>query len=283
MKVLHLLLLIAAFGCVSLIAGELQFKVTPATLAGWEIVGLEAATPQNSPAVVLSAQGELARTFSGGAVILHSVSRPSFGQEEADWPILILGPAALVFKQEQNLGQLLLISGDGLPQHLPGSIPLDNVGRSLRPLDLVLAYDPLSGTGVVSFAEQSLSFQMPSSTPSVGVVISSGASAPWAQDLLEVRILADEIDQSSPAGASRDGTFVSSNAARKLASTIDKIRANDGAATYPPRLAPAAAAVNLGNAVPVPPASSLEIFTPPAVRNMQADALRKLVAKSLSK
>lgn len=259
-------------------AAQQTITVTPSSLVGWTVAGADQLTLSAAPSLALPAGAQLARTFAGRELAVKLTSRSQFGLTPADAPVLEIGPAALVFLQSGAAGKLLLVVGESAPVVLPLSFVLDETGRSLEPLTINFAR---TGAMVsIEAAGQTLSFPAgPTTGSALEVVASAGASQEWAFDLLEVTLLSPE-----PLGPADRGGFQAGDTLATGSGLAE--RKADGA--KPPsqsvRAAATAGTESTGGpasaAVPSVPtrASTLEIFTPPAVRHGRAEAVRAALA-----
>lgn len=255
-------------------ADESQFSVAPGILNVGQTASFDSVQNKDG-SLSLAAGGQIARTFHRGAVILHEVSRPSFMQNESDWPIAVVGPFAAVFKEESGKGQLVLASVDGVTRVIPGSYAFDTTGRSINPIDLTLAYDSASGIVVVAVDEALQSFQITPPGPTVEVLISAGANTDWLLDTFNVEILPEQTAAASLAGPNGSPTSGQSGLATAGKST-------DAVKTFLASQVQKATVANssLAPALSSPKANAatkLEIFTPPAIRSMTANLIRASV------
>jgi hypothetical protein len=281
MKSASLLLLLATGFICSVIAGETQIKVTSDTLSEWKANGVEVAAKGETPALTLPVGTEISRVFSRGMVAVHLVSRPYFARDNSGWPILIVGPAALVFKREGDVGQLVLTSLGGKLQVVSESLSLDAAGSPRESLDVMLAYDPASGTGFVGIGNELRSFQSDYSVP-MEVILSAGNDKPWQLDRVEVDLLDQEQGQvrSVNPDASVPKAGVEMTSSTNPSATVERFLDRQNIKEAPLPL-PESVSSSVENEKASAPA--LEIFTPPSVRFMSADTVRALLAKSLRK
>lgn len=258
----------------TLTAGVQNYVVTPATLADWKVSGADRDKLQAQDTISLPAGAELARTFSGGAVVFYTVSSPHFGPTPGDWPVVQVGPAALALTRKGIRGELVLLVGETV-SILPMDIPLDSSGNCLKPLELALGYDPVSNVGVVAFADQALSYKGTSNGPVVEVAVAAGEKKSWPHDSLEVLVIGpeDTTDDTAKGTDSADAArraAILKSATVKLRQAGEVIGGQDGS----------------GSATTKPPGieagSRLEIYTPPAVRH-GAGSVRAAIAQNLKK
>jgi len=260
--------------CLRLGAGEQIITVTPQTLDAWTLAGADKANLVQGQQLILPAGAQLSRSFSNGAVILHLVSRPSFTDLATDWPILEVGPIALAFTQSDSQGKLVLVIGEAKQIELPWSVPTDGSA-----VDLVLGYDPVSGTGLVSLGDQSQFFDAGPGSAAVDVLLTAGAKSRWPQDAMEVLLMTDD---STDSGTATNGMGQTGKAGLqdKLKAAMDKLRSQDMLAARHGGVASAAT----GSATkPAVSSSVLEISTPPAVRHGRADVVRATLANASRK
>lgn len=276
--------LLALFG-LSFAFGDAQqtILVTPQSLAGWTVTGADRQAMAAQPALVLPAGAQLARAFPGPTLALKVSTRPQFGLTPADWPVLEIGNAALVFMREGGTGKLALVLGTETPVELPGSYALDADGRSVEPLAVTFARE--GAVVKVEAAGRKLSLPVaPAPEPGLEAVASAGAGNGWSLDRLEVATPTAEavtaaaaVDTSAGAPAGSAGGTVDRKSGAANPKTED---GPSGTAAAPgPTGAPPAAAAATGKAG----AGTLEIFTPASVRHGRADTVRNAVANGLQK
>jgi len=128
---------------VGLNADELTLVVSPQSLNGRNLLGTPATGATVGEVSTLPAGAQLVRSFVANALAVNVTSRPVFGQDSADWPVLEIGPDALVFLRQGAEGHLALVLGGKTPQLLPISVKLDSSGQSERtsPRDLLAQRD----------------------------------------------------------------------------------------------------------------------------------------------
>ncbi|MDI1335897.1 MAG: hypothetical protein PSU94_06900 [Lacunisphaera sp.] len=252
-----------------LAAGTQDITVTPSTLTDWQVKGADRDKLAAQDTLRLPAGAELTRTFSGGAVVVYTASRPHFGGDSTDWPVVQAGPAALALIRKGVRGEVALLIDDQVST-LPLDVPLDSNGDSLRPVELALGYDPLTKVGVVAFGDQTRSFSGTGAGTGVEVAVAAGEKTPWTHDSLEVLVIGPEIDADLMA---RADLARATKQAALLQAAVDKLRqfeewggggGGSGAGGSPEKPALAGA--------------RLEIYTPPAVRHGAA-AVRAVIAQ----
>jgi len=278
MKSFLLLFLLGASLASRVIAGEQVYKITPASLADWGFTDIGSALNPSEPSLTLPARAQLVRSFGNGTVVLHAVSWPNFSKTEVDWPILVVGPLAVVFKLEKGAGQIVIVGSDGSIQPISDAVAVDSSGRSAQPLDIVVAYDPATGASVFSYSDQFRSLQFGTSNDAVEVVISAGATLSWVQESLEVVIFTE--DNGAPETKTKSVTGASSAGLNRLAQ-VTKSLSSSGADQLAETRAIATPAPKA--AVPGKPEMQLEIFTPPAVRQIRPEWARSVVANAQGK
>jgi hypothetical protein len=277
-----------SLACVILLGSSLawchaqeNYSVTPQSLAGWNLAGTDSQTLAAQPELTLPANAQISRAFTTSDLTVHLSTRPYFGTEPADWPVLEVGSAALVFVRNGVTGQLHLVLGEEAPIVLPPSFALDAAGRSLEPLSVLIGRD---GTELgLEVAGQMRSFPIDSATgDSVEVVASAGAAQPWAIDRLEVSVLPPATVAPTGSSPSDPGQW-----AAKKAATPDRANPTVESPASPsqpkplPGLVPSTAPEKTAQAAEPARATTLEIFTPPAVRTGRAGKVRANVAKNL--
>lgn len=258
----------------SLLLAQQTLSVTPQTLAGWTLVGAEAANLAGQSSLTLPAGAQLARRFSNDDFSLQLKTRPVVGSSEADWPVLELGKVALVFGRNGPTGRLTLVLGSNAPQPLPFEFALDAEDRSKASLLVTLARD---GSAVsVQFSGRTLQFPVnrDASGP-LEFVASAGASHAWTIENLTVTgIVAEPIAPAVAGSDSLDGASVIDELPRSRAITEELARADTRAAATASQLDVAAAKGSPPANANAASKSTLEVFTPPAFRRGRADALR---------
>lgn len=195
----NLFALIACALALRLAAAEQFLTVTPQSLDGWSVTGADRAVLAQAPALSLPAGSILGREFANNAVVLHLVSRPVLSETPADWPILAVGPAALALIGNNEKGRLVLVVGESTLIELPWTAVIDQANPAL---DLILAYDPETGAGIVGLGDQVKSFDAGLTAKPVEVVLSAGNKHDWAQDSMDILVLtSDPIESGVAVGA----------------------------------------------------------------------------------
>ena len=259
----------------SLGAVERTLSVTPATLEGWTIVGADKLAVASEPSLTLPAGAQLSRQFPNSAVILRMVTHPEFSAKATEWPIAGVGPLAVAIVRKEAEGQLVLVVDETTAVDLKWSIPLE---AKPAPIDLVLAYEPASGTGLVSFQGQAKLFDVAPATGSTDVWLSAGEKFAWPFDELLVQIFSPDTAESDAAGTGSK-TPGKETAAEQLKAAVDHLLASGAGGTI---AGPAPVAVV--DTATQSPVSTLEVFTPPSVRTAQIiRAVRSVVAKNHGK
>jgi hypothetical protein len=269
------------FGVISLASTLLMngqtIEVTSTTLAGWTVTGADQSALQASPSLTLPAGSQISRVFQAGDLAVDAVTQPVLGTESQDWPMLELGPAALVFARKGDSGQLILALAGDDPVALPLTIALDAEGRSTEPVAVSLALS--GGVLTVSSGGQSWRFPVaPGVSTAQEVVASAGVEHAWAFETLQVSGAALTVVGTGGSGAgsgakppspedsgsagSRQGTTASRRVfvVESFAATASAPLATPSAQTGPPK--------------------TLEVFTPPSVRHGRADAVRATLSQS---
>jgi hypothetical protein len=216
-------------------------------------------------------------------IVVHLVTRPRFSASNSDWPILTVGSAALIFRRDNVDGQIVLAGSGGQLHEVANSVPLDGDAFSREPLDVLLAYDPASGIGVVGIGKALNSFQSAGSV-SLDVMLSAGTHEPWKIDSLEVQapdqshgnqdtnISSADVPVPTPSAESLEST--------KISAALQRFLGQQNLLSVPPALLNAMTAP-AKKAKHSPP--ELEIFTPPSVRFLSATAMRALVERAVKK
>lgn len=253
-------------------AAEHLLPVTPQTLAGWSVAGAEKNALASGQQLSLPAGAQLSREFSASAVIVHLVSRPVLAETSAEWPILEIGPVALALTGREGQGRLVLVVNADHVIDLPWPVVPDPAHPAV---DLILAYDPVTGAGLVGLKDQIKPFAGASSAQPVAVILSAGEHAAWPQDSLSVLLLAADPPPPVARSGGNGGSTSSRAATARLKTALDHLSGPAATATPGGPAAPAT------TAAPEPaPVSTLEIFTPPAVRRGRAEAVRALLART---
>jgi len=270
MRDLILALLLCTLG-LRLDAAEQLITVTPQTLADWTVVGADRTVLAAEKQLSIPAGAQLSRQFPAAAVMIRLVSRPVFADTAAEWPILEIGPVALALVgRDQEAGRLVLVANGDSVVDLPWPVVADNSNPTV---DLILAYDPLSGAGLLGYQDKLKSFTSAVTTKPVEVVLSAGEHAAWPQDMLQVLLLGDDPPPGvgPTTGAGNDNSLA---AITKFQAALNRLPGPTDAAKS------AGEAQSAITAAPAPaPASTLEIFTPPAVRRGRAEEIRTLLAR----
>lgn len=159
-------------------------------------------------------------------------------------------------------------------------LPLPSPKDSKNPtIDLALAYDPVTGAGVVGIENELKTFVDEPTAKPVELVLSAGGSAPWAQDLMEVLLLTDDASASNVAGIGGVRNSAKNSATDKIKAALDKLLTQtDGSDALVHAAGRSGGTASVSNLV-----STLEVYTPPAVRHGRPDSVRTLVAKGQGK
>ena len=265
----------------SLHAGSITLKVTPATLGGWTVTGATHDALAALPALTIPAGAQLAQLFQSPNLAIHLTTQPVLGTSSADWPVLEIGSAALLFSRDASGGKLVLAQGDSAPIELPIAFALDAQGRSKDPL--TLGFSRHDSTITVQAGGQTLQFPAAGDLSlSAEVVISAGKSETWTFDSMEIAVepSASPAVPDSPANA---GGATSNSSASIKATTSP---------TLNQRWAPTAPASQdvLGTSLSTPKSAtgssssgSLEVFTPSSMRHGRAETVRANAAQAPSK
>jgi len=265
-------------------AGEWVTRLTPQSLDGWSVVGSSAEALSGDAKLTVPAGAQLARAFGATDVKVTLTTQPVIGVAPEQWPVIEVGPAALVFARNGDSGTLVLVAGLADPVTIPVAIALDVDGRCTDPLTLTLACSAEKGGSIaLELGDQKLTFPLesPPEVPS-GVVASSGSDSPWSFDQFGISVRTTDSDSVNADSAAFRSLPPASEAssARSTASNSSQFRRTG-----------TAKAAGLSNIAPdgseAKPAkggvpSSLEIFTPPVVRNSRAAEVRLLVANRKS-
>ena len=269
------------FGVISL-ASALQMsgqttEVTPNALGGWTVTGADQSALQANPSLTLPAGSQLSRVFQAGDLSVDAVTQPVLGTATQDWPMLEVGPAALVFARKGASGQLILALAADVPVALPFTIALDAEGRSTEPVAVSMTLT--GGVLTVSSGGQSWQFPTEPGAPATQeVVASAGAEHAWVFDKLRVSGAALSVVDSGGAGAGSGVKPPPSEDSGSMGSRQDAaasrrvfLAGGFGATASAPPKTPAAQ---------TNPPKALEVFTPPSVRQGRADAVRANLSQS---
>ena len=271
MKTFRLFLIGVLLPAASL-AGERLISVTPQDFDGWTVVGVSRDEIVTGPQLSIPADAQVFRDFGRDAVIVHLDSRPVFSESSRDWQILEIGPVALALIRDGTTGRMVLVPGKGDPGDLPWSIPLvDAAGR----LDIVFGYDPVAGVGLVAFGESTKAFESKPDTETAEVRLSAGASVAWPIARLDLLVIGAEQADGSVGNLVRGKDGRGESFARLEAAAgrlAGQAKAGHGNGT-------AGSASDASSTVSPAPVSTLEIFTPPAVRHGRAPAIRAAIAE----
>lgn len=240
-------------------------SLTPQNLDQWNVVGADKGAMARESVLSIPAGAQLDHFFGPGALVLRVVSRPTFAEASADQPILGVGPVAVAFERKETNGRFILIIGKNRLIDLPWSVPLDSSGTSV---DLLFGYDPAAQTGLISWQGEVHTFNASDTPTSVEVWLAAGERNAWPLDTVEIFALpADQAE----AGAKLGSDALGNAKVARLQGAALKLREAPGHANVSanrPDLATDAADSARPNgpnvAPPEPP--TLEIFTPPSVR-----------------
>ena len=249
-------------------------NVTPQTLDGWKVSGGDKNALSSQTQLTLPAGAQLSRDFPKSAVIVHLVTQPAFSEDATEWPIIGVGPVALTIIRKDGQGQLMLVIDETTVKELPWSVPLDKQGSTA---DLVLAYDPQSGTGLVSYQERMQVFDAPASTRPSEVWLSAGDKSPWPLVSMEVVLLSNNSQSTGQYGDSGSAS-AKQNSAAKLLTAVDGLLGKAGAGGVP-----VATTIDTAKTPSVNTISTLEVFTPPSVHRVRiVGAIRATLERNQS-
>jgi hypothetical protein len=215
--------------------------------------------------------------FQAGDLSVDAVTQPVLGVAAQDWPMLELGPAALVFARKGASGQLILVVASDAPVALPLTIALDAEGRSAEPVAVNMTVT--GGLLTVTSGDQIWQFPIKAeASASQEVVASAGADHAWAFDSLRIDGAAVPVTDTGGFGAgsgakpqsSADSSSPGSRPSAKASGRVFPANDFDSPASAPPKAAAPRAS---------PPPKTLEVFTPPAVRHGRADAVRATLSQ----
>ena len=256
-----------------LLSADQSVSVTPQTLTGWTIVGADANTLAGQSELTLPPGAQIARAFDGGTLSLRLATRPSVGAKAEDWPVVELGSAALIFGRNGATGRVLLSLDGEAPQPLPLEFALDEEDRSKELLTLTLSRQ---GSRLsVEISGQTLQyFAKPAPSGGLEIVVSAGVSHGWTVGSLSVtstslsavpaKLVAVDAAAAPGLAAPSVGPGTLSVAAMFL---------QDAGPAKPTNLPRVIGTPS--RTIPVAAKTTLEIFTPPAVRHGRGDTLRQ--------
>jgi hypothetical protein len=270
-----LALIVGSLG-LRLTATEQLITVTPQALDGWTLSGVDKNTLAQASHLVLPPRAQLSREFYGSAVILHLVTRPVFSETVEEWPIMEVGPAALALVRKDGLDRIVVVVGERTSIDLPLPAPKSADGPAI---ELALAYDPVTGIGLVGIEDKLTAFESDPTTKPVGLVLSAGETASWPQDLMQVLLLSDEASVTGPGRVGHNLNSRESTSTDKIKAALDKLLSEAGGSSASGHEANGAARAMITNSA----ISTLEIYTQPAVRRGRPESVRTLVAKIQSK
>jgi hypothetical protein len=269
----------ALFGICTLVTARLFgagqiVEVTPQTLSGWQVSGAEFASLAGQADLTLPTGAQLSSSFASGYVAGHLVSRPFFGATPDDCPSLDVGPASLAFTRNNNVGQLVLIVGNGTPTVLPVQIPLSASGCSAQPLDVTLSFDNARGLATVAIPGQSLtSVSAAANGSAIEVAVAAGASTDWP-------LAGFDVVSAAPEGSGAPGNAASTPAAQVGNYSAGSKAANAPVSSLAPRPAGGSGLLSAAGGPASTAASqapfstrahaSLQVFTPPSARFLPA-------------
>lgn len=254
-------ILMAVVTALSLRATDHLITVGAKTLEGWMVTGADKSTLGKAPDLVLPPGAALSRKFAGNALVVRLASQPAFSEKATDWPILQMGPLNLAMTVQDNQRRLILAINDRASLDLP----LADTAAANPLVDFVLAFDPSTGFGLISFQGDLRSFETEATAGPVEVMLSAGAGSAWPQEKLEILLLANLPGEEGDSPASRQR-----NSVKKLEAALHLAAARGGSESGFGGLSNGA--LHRGEGGPGgAQQSGLEVFTPPAVRRAQAE------------
>lgn len=251
--------------------------VTPQTLGDWNVFGLNEKGAVDSSDGFLPAGAQIAKGFKTTGITLSLVVWPFFSTQQANWTVLEVGSAALVFIRTGEQGEMKLVVGGSDPIDLPFRFTIDENGRSAEPVALKLEVDGANvAVGVdgknVTFPAVALGKQP------FEVVFSVGSESDFPIAELDVTLAekndADNVTARAVGKNVSDAAVLPRN--RKPNGLFSTSASFWSEATNPTQT------VGKKSAVPEQARDAIIIFTPPAIRHGRADALRNVVGKSLN-
>lgn len=254
-------------------AQQSVINLTPGTLAGWTVIGVEPKALTESSELSLPAGAQLGHPFSSPEVVLKITSMPVVGVDAHDWPVLEIGNSALVFSRTDAVGKLTLVLDDNMPIELPFSYSLDEAGRSIEML--TVGFSRQGKRAGVSFAGQTSYY--PAETPgtSFDVVASAGLTVSWDFKSFEVVFGAAVSDANSTKNAKSDSKTKNGKSDKSdqpgkpyvVTSESPMIVASE---QY--------TGVKLNEAGPASAQGFLELYTPPAHRFGRVNVVRAVAS-----
>lgn len=259
-------------------AAQQLVRLTPQSLSNWTVTGADKQALSVSPNLALPAGARLTRSFNASGLALMVTTRPRFDVTPAEWPVLEIGTAALVFTRNGDAGLLNLVLGDNAPVDLPLRFTLDDQGYSVEPITINFART--SALVSIEVAGQTMYFPAgPIAGSVLDVVASAGASQEWAFDKMEVTVQSPDLIAPADDGSSRAKDTLATETGFSDWKTDAAVSQLEFAHTETPvGPDPSGEPTLTDPANRLARASTLEIFTPPAVRPGRAAAVRAALA-----
>jgi hypothetical protein len=256
-------------GAVALAAADRAVSVTPQNVFAWSIDG---DTPLNRGGTLILPPGtQLARRFESPQVTVAFSGPVRFGRLPGESPVVEIGDAALVFVEREGSGALVLVPGAGEAIVLPVAVALDEHGAGDPKW---IAFTRSGGNATIVVNETRFDLAVAENGAASAEVILTAGDTAWALPSLTVTIQTPEAAVAAPDAA---GQGNGQDHARSSTDSSDAERAGAGSA---PGIG--AVAVSAGSAGKPPVrveeaatgSSTLEVFTPPAIRRGNAEGAR---------
>lgn len=260
--------------CLRLTAEEQLVTVTPQTLEAWTVLGADRRAIIEQEHLILPAGSEIGRAFPSQTVILRLLTRPVFSESPAEWPILEVGPATLALISKDGQRRAVLVIGEQVSLDLPVSAPEYDQSAGT---DLILAYDPETGAGLIRLQDSIRSFEAGQNAKPVEMALLAGSNSNWPVEVMEVLLLPND-----PAGSEERTSAREAEARlRKLIdSRMSALSADGGSGGGSGSGSGSSAAAVENKPTPAGTGSTLEVFTPSSVRRARIETARAIIARS---
>lgn len=246
-------------------SAELTLPLTPDTLEHWTLDGAAPEELKGEP-LTLPAGAQVSRLFTTDTLAVRLTSSPVFARDPADWPVLELGSAALVFARDEGTGYLALALGAEKVVLHPHTIFLNDEGQAKEPITATLRWQ--GQTVSLETNGQRIDLTAPAQT-SLGIAASSGHNQAWSLDLLAVTLHVS--DEDLPEALRNSGDH---EAAARAVGAVATSRST----TNPDDAFPSSeAATRSTRAEPPPGYRPLEVYTPPSVRTQRTEQIKATI------
>lgn len=255
-------------GLSPLAAQEHGAATAPAALAGWSAAGKTPTYVQEAGLLVLPADAQLARAIAGSEFTLTLNSRPAFGTSAGACPVLEVGSAALVFMHDGQAGVLVLVNGEKSAEVLPGSVSLDADGRAEE--ELKFTVEVSAQVARLQWGGRQVQIPLGESEGRLPVLLTAGTEADWFITGLALKQAAGSTQTAtSESGSATVATTTPAPSGSATATASDGRQPGDLGSGSPDarptsETQPSASATG----------STLEVFTPPSVRQGRSESAR---------